>query len=435
MDISNILTQGKDVILQYFPFLASVGIFVTFWTQIKEILNKIFHLFVIEVDGRNMASCALRRYLNDKCRILKMGKYTVEGQLEYVKPLKRRIGIIYSIFNTEPQIYLLKHIPILVIKKEGENNKNRVWQGDNISLYFLRFTINPKKILKDSINYYNEELKKQNKRFFITQVYGTGNKMILKDSERLMEKENFSPGDKTLDKYFIDKPFIWNPTDLGFGNDDKENILKNYVFCENIKQLLKRVETWKTNRDWYSERGIPWRLGSLLMGKVGSGKSFAIKTICELLDLPLFIFDLQSLDNQQFIEKWIECQGHTPCAILFEDIDGVWRGRDQVQERIGPTFDCFINCIGGALPAIGVVTFITTNKPEILDNAIKRAGRCDVHVELEDMNKEDRIKLASVILKDCKSEISKVVNQTENCTVAQCVEIFSKEALKIKNGN
>ena len=81
------------------------------------------------------------------------------------------------------------------------------------------------------------------------------------------------------------------------------------------------------------------------------------------------------MNNVDLVKLWEEkIMPNTPCAVLIEDIDGVFEGRENITNSIcdipGVTFDFLLRCIDGIQIQDGVLLFITTNHPEKLDCAL-----------------------------------------------------------------
>lgn len=135
-------------------------------------------------------------------------------------------------------------------------------------------------------------------------------------------------------------------------------------------------------KEWYKEKGIPWRRAYLLYGSGGTGKTALVRAMAQEADLPVFKFDLAGMSNTDFNEAWVEVQEMAPCVTLFDDFDNVFHGRRNVTcgdagegSRFGGpmlTFDSILQALGGIEPCHGVFTFITTNHIELIDPALGR---------------------------------------------------------------
>lgn len=173
------------------------------------------------------------------------------------------------------------------------------------------------------------------------------------------------------------------------------------------------IRHWYDSREWYAKREIAWRFGVGLVGKPGNGKSVFARAIARELGIPIFTFDLASMDNGDFVDGWSLACKESPSVALFEDIDAVYDGRENVSEGRGPSFDCFLNALGGVEPPNGVLTIITTNKEETLDPALfsgaasggaTRPGRVDVVLRFGPPSEEGRRQICERICDELTPE-------------------------------
>jgi SpoVK/Ycf46/Vps4 family AAA+-type ATPase len=202
---------------------------------------------------------------------------------------------------------------------------------------------------------------------------------------------------------------------------------------------------WRRSRQWYYDRSIPWKRGWLLYGPPGTGKTALARAFAEDLNLPITVFNLAELSNRQLARSWAAMQATVPAIALFEDIDNVFHGRENVARKSAAvmplvmsapangdgrkagktkntepvTFDCLLNCLDGVERADGIFTIITTNDIAKIDPALgqprtlpdgsvefisTRPGRVDKAVELGYLESADKRRLADRILGDFPAE-------------------------------
>lgn len=228
-----------------------------------------------------------------------------------------------------------------------------------------------------------------------------------------------------------------SPDDLGLGRQVNGPALDNLVFPQRVKDLVREVELWRASREWYRGRGIPWKRGWLLYGPPGTGKTALARAFAEDLNMPIYVYNLAEMSNQEMLKSWTAMQKNVPCVALLEDIDNVFHGRENIA-RQGPsqpffaapprgdsdgdqqpkpfmplTFDCLLNCLDGVERADGVFTVITTNDVSKIDPALghprsladgtaefisTRPGRIDKAIELGYMEPSDKKRLAQKII-------------------------------------
>lgn len=164
-------------------------------------------------------------------------------------------------------------------------------------------------------------------------------------------------------------------------SEQKQRSLQS-VFLKNCQKasLLQDVSDFLTSEAWYRERGIPYRRGYLLYGPAGTGKTSIIKAIAGEYKMNIYIVNMSAKMGEA---AFVSLLGSIPqgSILLFEDIDGMYTGRDKSSEDV-ISFKAFINGIDGVGSPEGILIFMTTNHPEKLDPALIRPGRIDYQVEL-----------------------------------------------------
>ncbi|WP_179381500.1 AAA family ATPase [Jannaschia marina] len=149
-----------------------------------------------------------------------------------------------------------------------------------------------------------------------------------------------------------------------------------------VDEVARDMRRFYRSRDWYAERGVPWRRGYLLHGPPGTGKSSLIRALASELDLDIATLDLGRATLTD--DALQEAMGTAPrgALIAMEDIDAVFTARQGGERRSGVSFSGLLNAIDGVGAQEGRALVMTTNHPERLDPALIRPGRADVHVEL-----------------------------------------------------
>lgn len=230
----------------------------------------------------------------------------------------------------------------------------------------------------------------------------------------------------------------WELSDLVMGFENQG--LSSLSLSPEAQALVTETKSWLEGKDWFRERGIPWRRSWLLHGIPGTGKTSLVRALGQEFDLPIYVFDIASLRNDEMRKEWLKVLRETPCLILIEDIDATFDGRDNRHEE-GMTFDCLLNCLDGVERTDGLLTIITTNNIDNLDPALAgvtrdgdttRPGRVDRVVEMGELDSAGRIKLARRILGEhygtCGAE---VVSEGHGETGAQFQERCIQRALRL----
>ena len=319
-------------------------------------------------------------------------------------------------------------------------------------------------------------------KFIVKHVSGTGtgkaNFLFEKDrSLKEVEKGQIVTEEELADPFSTVIPVKWDKDNIG--QLIYHNSLDMMSLNAELEDVLEEIKFWLDHQEWYEERGIPWKRGFLFYGKPGTGKTMFTRALAEHLNLPLLIFDLASMDSNEFRQAWSQL---LPRRIaLFEDFDSVFVKRTNVTDS-GLDFSTVLNALDGADKKQGILTIITTNYPEKLDFALggpidgvikkvkdryviidkesnklvddgglvgyrteedaqkalrfnggkmpSRPGRIDRAVEFIPLDHKGRLKLAMRIMKDEKLA-EKMVEDGKNDSAAQLQERCFRAAIEI----
>jgi len=148
-----------------------------------------------------------------------------------------------------------------------------------------------------------------------------------------------------------------------------------------LDDLIRDAREFLGKRDWYVERGVPYRRGYLLYGPPGTGKSSAVIAIASAIKMHIAILNLMSSGLND--DLLLSALANTPenSLILIEDIDCVFdqqRSSDD-DKKNSLTFSGLLNAIDGVCAGEGRLLFVTTNHLDRLDPALIRHGRIDRH--------------------------------------------------------
>lgn len=176
-------------------------------------------------------------------------------------------------------------------------------------------------------------------------------------------------------------------------NNDADMVarpLESVILAEGImERLVDRIGKFLKSRERYAEKGIPWRMGVLLHGKPGNGKSSIVSSLASHFKLNLCVLTLtKSMSDDQLFHLITRLPKRA--AVLLEDIDCVVEGRAKAG---GVTFAGLLNAIDGVISGEGRVLFMTTNRVMELDPALIRPGRCDIHEEILDATEDQAARM------------------------------------------
>jgi chaperone BCS1 len=202
---------------------------------------------------------------------------------------------------------------------------------------------------------------------------------------------------RELNKIAIYVPNPFNHSDwmrAKLGNNRK---LASIVLKEGqTEAILADLDRFFASRARYESLGIPWRRGYLLYGSPGTGKTSLVTAIASELALNVCSVSLASSGLNDDRINALLSSVPPRSIILIEDIDSFFRQRDQASQTMRLSFSGFINALDGVASHEGSVIFMTTNHPELIDEAVIRSGRVDFRMEL---SRCDRHQLREMFLK------------------------------------
>lgn len=161
-----------------------------------------------------------------------------------------------------------------------------------------------------------------------------------------------------------------------------------------MEELTATIKNFQANEQWYIDRGIPYRMGVLLSGPPGSGKSSTIAALASHFDMDLAILNLAAAGLGDDELRNLLSDAPQNSIVLIEDIDCVFTERQATEDKDNKiTFSGLLNAIDGVAAGEGRILFMTSNHPEVLDPALVRPGRADLCREIghPDANQVRRI--------------------------------------------
>ncbi len=190
---------------------------------------------------------------------------------------------------------------------------------------------------------------------------------------------------------------------------DKENqkkvTFKDVAGLSEAKQEVEEIVSFLKNPDKYTELGGKIPKGALLVGPPGTGKTLLAKAVAGEADVPFF-----SLSGSDFVEMFVgvgasrvrdlfrQAKEKAPCIVFIDEIDAVGRARGKnvnmnSNDERENTLNQLLTEMDGFGSNSGVIILAATNRADILDKALLRAGRFDrqIHVELPDLNERKEI--------------------------------------------
>lgn len=157
----------------------------------------------------------------------------------------------------------------------------------------------------------------------------------------------------------------------------------NIIIDAELKQrLLTDIDKFNASKDWYERASIFYKRGYLFWGQPGNGKTSLAIGLANHLKRDLYILDLNSITENHMLKTAFSNVGKNS-VLLIEDIDGFYNLREPVKKDSKLSFSTFLNCLDGVFYKDGLITIITTNKIQMVDEALKRSGRMDFVEEIK----------------------------------------------------
>jgi chaperone BCS1 len=179
---------------------------------------------------------------------------------------------------------------------------------------------------------------------------------------------------------YVPSPYSNDWTRARLGNNRK---LDSVVLKAGQKEaILADLHRFFASRERYEMLGIPWRRGYLLYGPPGTGKTSLVTALASELALNVCVLSLSSPNVTD--EKIGNLLASVPrrSVILIEDVDAFFLQRTKADTGVKVSYSGFINALDGVAAHEGSVVFLTTNHPQMIDEAAIRSGRVDFRLEL-----------------------------------------------------
>ena len=441
--------------LKTFGGLAIFGVVASCWGKIQYIGNKLLSIFIVTVKINLGTQQKLHYYFRTHFKQIRFNTYNFGTLSLRSKIYDRIVSIPYEINENDSLIYFDRWKPIFL------NSFNLGKDGASNSIIVFRGTFDVKKLIVDALKFYEERVSEYNSNKL--QEYGHKRFSIYEKTGKPQNEnghgnnENETKPERILDEWIESAKMglynlIWHtPEDIGYDMKYSKSYI-DYLYYppEVLNEITSDLEYWLNYKEWYKDKGIPWKRGSLLYGAPGTGKTSLVRAIGEKYDLPIVSFNIHSLTNNELMEEWKKSiAGHSPCIFLIEDIDNIFHGREKAQTDMmnkHVTFDCLLNVMDGSSKDDGYYLFMTTNKIDQLDEALgipkrnnssecsisTRPGRIDRVVELKNIDKEGRESIANRIMGDIvpACEINNIIQSGNGDTPAQFLERCRSVAVK-----
>ncbi len=226
---------------------------------------------------------------------------------------------------------------------------------------------------------------------------------------------------------------------------DLKTTFKDVAGLSEAKEEIEEIVEFLKNPTKYTEIGGKIPKGALLVGPPGTGKTLLAKAVAGEANVPFF-----SLSGSDFVEMFVgvgasrvrdlfrQAKEKSPCIIFIDEIDAIGRARGKnlnmgSNDERENTLNQLLTEMDGFGTNSGIIILAATNRADILDKALLRAGRFDrqIHVDLPDLN--DRKAIFNVHLRPVKIDdsvdIEFLAKQTPGFSGADIANVCNEAAL------
>lgn len=233
-----------------------------------------------------------------------------------------------------------------------------------------------------------------------------------------------------------------------FDKDDKNTpqiTFKDVAGQAGAKQEMREIVDFLKTPEKYTSLGGKIPKGALLVGPPGTGKTLLAKAVAGEAGVPFF-----SLSGSEFVEMFVgvgasrvrdlfqQAKAKAPCIVFIDEIDAIGRARSKTAAMGGndereSTLNQLLTEMDGFGTNSGIIIMAATNRADVLDSALLRAGRFDrqIHVDLPDLN--ERKEIFMVHLKPLKIDetvdVAQLARQTPGFSGADIANVCNEAAL------
>lgn len=231
-----------------------------------------------------------------------------------------------------------------------------------------------------------------------------------------------------------------------FDKDNADKVtFRDVAGLSEAKTEIEEIVEFLKNPSRYTNLGGKIPKGALLVGPPGTGKTLLAKAVAGEADVPFF-----SMSGSDFVEMFVgvgasrvrdlfrQAKEKAPCIVFIDEIDAVGRARGRnagmgANDERENTLNQLLTEMDGFGTNSGVIILAATNRADILDKALMRAGRFDrqIYVDLPDL--PDRVEIFKVHLRKIKTapdlDIEMLARQTPGFSGADIANVCNEAAL------
>ena len=216
---------------------------------------------------------------------------------------------------------------------------------------------------------------------------------------------------------------------------------KDVAGQDEAKESLQEIIDFLHDPQKYTDIGAKLPKGALLVGSPGTGKTLLAKAVAGEANVPFF-----SISGSDFEEVFVgvgasrvrdlfqQAAKVAPCIVFIDEIDAVGHTRDARFGSNDQTLNQLLGEIDGFDSSKGVVILAATNRPEILDKALLRAGRFDRRIIVDKPNLQGRLDTLKVHTRKIRLaedvDLKKIAQATAGAVGADLANLVNEAALR-----
>lgn len=234
-------------------------------------------------------------------------------------------------------------------------------------------------------------------------------------------------------------------------NNSERVTFRDVAGLSEAKTEIEEIVEFLKNPKRYTNLGGKIPKGALLVGPPGTGKTLLAKAVAGEADVPFF-----SMSGSDFVEMFVgvgasrvrdlfrQAKEKAPCIVFIDEIDAVGRARGKnpnmgANDERENTLNQLLTEMDGFGTNSGVIILAATNRADILDKALLRAGRFDRQITVDLPELKDRIEIFNVHLRNIKKDdsvdVEVMARQTAGFSGADIANVCNEAALIAARNN
>lgn len=212
---------------------------------------------------------------------------------------------------------------------------------------------------------------------------------------------------------------------------------------DEAKEELVEVVNFLKSPEKYSRLGGHVPKGVLLVGPPGTGKTLMARAVAGEANVPFF-----SINGSEFVELFVgmgaarvrdlfeQARSQSPCIIFIDELDALGKARSMANmsghDEKEQTLNQLLAELDGFDSTAGVILLAATNRPEVLDPALLRAGRFDRQILVDKPDQNGRLQILNIHIKKVKLkdvDLHAVASMTPGFSGADLANLINEAAL------